>query len=142
MKIIKALTLIIVIFSAAFIFAQRSDGTGERWDKDNVVTLTGTVTDVNHPLASFKADDGTVYQIHMGPYWYWEENKYELKKDVKATIKAEVKGNDVYPWEIEQGGNKIYLADDNGVPKWSNGNCKGWKNGNGYNGKGRGNCRK
>ncbi|RPI17728.1 MAG: hypothetical protein EHM58_08190 [Ignavibacteriae bacterium] len=140
MNSIKAITLIMLVFSLSFIYAQRSGDKGERWDTDNVLTLTGTITDVNRPLSTFSADDGTVYQIHMGPFWYWEDNKYELKKDTKAVIKAEVKGNDIYPWEIEQDGNKMYFADENGVPKWSNGNGKGWKNGKGFNGNGKGKC--
>jgi hypothetical protein len=140
MKSIKAIALIIAIFTAAFVYAQRSDGTGERWDKDNVQTISGTITDIDRPLSSLQADDGTLYKIHMGPYWYWQENKYELKKDVKAVIKAEVKGNELYPWEIEQDGNKMYFADDNGVPKWSNGNGNCCRHRNGYNGKGKGNC--
>jgi hypothetical protein len=144
MKTLKLLSILVLIISITYIFSQRNNDKNERWDTDNPVTLNGTITEVDHPLAKFKSDNGTEYQVHMGPYWYWQDNKYELQKEVKAIIKAEVDGKDIYPWEIEQSGNKMYFTDDNGVPKWSKGNGKGngkgWKNGNGYNGKGKGKC--
>ena len=139
MKSIKIISLVLVLF-ISFAYSQRSDDKGERWDTDNVLTLIGTVTGIDHPLAEFKSDDGNTYQIHMGPYWYWKDNNYELKKDIKIQVKGEVKGSELYPWEIEQDGSKMYFADDNGVPKWSGSNNNGWKKGNGYKGNGRGKC--
>lgn len=140
MKTLKILSILIIILSITYIFSQRNSNKNERWDTDDPVTLSGTITEVNHPIAKFKADNGTEYQIHMGPYWYWQDNKFELQKDVNTVIKAEVEGNEMYPWQIEQSGNKMYFTDDNGVPKWSRGNGNGWKKGNGNNGKGRGKC--
>ena len=134
MKLYINITIALLLMSSV-IFAQRNTTTEQ-------ITVTGSVTEVNHPIAKFKADDGTIYDIHMGPYWYWMNKGYKLINET-ATIKGEVKTVDgvkeLYPNEIIQNGNTIKLADENGVPYWAgnkgkNGNGKGWRNGN------RGNC--
>ena len=146
----------VIIFIATTLFAQRSDSRGERWDTDNVQTISGTITSVNHPIAVIKSDNGTEYQIHMGPYWFWNQNNYKLLVDVSATIKGEVKtknnSNDIYPWDITQNGTTMKFADEKEVPNWSGGNVRGkgkgncfrngngWGRGNNCNGWGRGNC--
>ena len=151
MKVKLFLTLMIMFITAS-VFAQRT------LNPDNVKTINGTITSVNHPTAIFKADDGTEYELRMGPYWYWQNNKYTLT-NTSATVKGEVKEvndkNEIYPSEIEQSGSKIKLTDDKGFPLWlkdgkgwKKGNGKGWKKGNGKdwkkgNGKSRnrGQCR-
>lgn len=120
----------------------RSRGASERFDTDDVKTLNGTITNVNRPYATFKADDGKEYQVHMGPYWFWERHEYALKKNIKTTIKGEVedvKGTlHVYPWEVIQDGKTMTLADDDGVPAWA-GRRVGRSIGKGYGyGPGRG----
>jgi hypothetical protein len=92
---------------------------------------------VNHPIATFKSEDGIAYQIHMGPYWYWLNNGYKLNNET-ATIKGEVKTvngiNELYPIEVTQNGTTIKLTDDKGIPLWAgyNGNGRGNGRGNGY----------
>jgi len=122
--------IIVLVLIAGFAFAQRNTT-----DTFSPVTITGSVSEVNHPIATFKSDDGTLYQIHMGPYWYWLDNGYKLNNET-ATIKGEVKSvngvNELYPVEVTQNGNTIKLTDDKGVPLWAGYNGSG--NGRGYNG--------
>ncbi|MDZ7289693.1 MAG: hypothetical protein ONB44_10920 [candidate division KSB1 bacterium] len=116
-----------MLLSVSLVFAQagRSQGASERFDKDEVKTISGTITKVDHPYATLKAEDGKEYQVHMGPYWYWQREKYELKTNEKAQIKGEidnVKGTlHLYPWEIVQDGKTMKFADDDGVPDWAGG---------------------
>ena len=148
----KTLKLILAVFTLLFIAntapAQRSDGTtSEAYDVDNVQTVSGDITEVNHPIAKMKGDDGNEYEIHMGPFWYWNDNGYELKHQVRAQVRGEVKQvqgrYEFYPWEIVQDGKTMTFADDNGVPKWSKGNGKGkgYGHGKGNNGQGKGKCK-
>ena len=125
-------------------FAQRANN---QWSNENVQTISGTIYDNSRPTSYMKTDNGTYYKVHLGPIWYWSDNNYELLLSY-ATIKGNVKTINgdyhIYPFTIEQNGNKITLADDNGVPKWGNskGRGKGWRNGNGNgwrNGNGNGN---
>ncbi len=142
-SIIKAAA--IMIFAATVAVAQvgPSAGNSERFDSDDVKTITGMITRVDHPVATFKSDDGTEYRIHMGPFWFWENRDYSLKANTKATIKGEteiVKGtHHFYPWEIVQDGKTLTLADDDGVPSWAGKRGgRGYGKGNGI-GRGRGN---
>jgi hypothetical protein len=138
----KTLLLILTIsFLASTAFAQRAN---KQWGNENVQTISGIIYDNSRPTSYIKTDDGTYYKIHLGPIWYWNDNNYNLLLSF-AKIKGNVKTINgeyhLYPFTIEQDGNKIILADDNGVPKW--GNCKGrnngTQNGNGH-GRGNGNC--
>lgn len=134
MKIKTFITFVILLLVTTYTFAQRGNW---KWGNDNVQTISGTITDNARPCGFLKADDGKIYKIHLGPIWYWDQNEYSL-----ALTNAVIKGNvkeangeyDVYPYTITQNGKTMTFADDNGIPKWSNG--KG--NGNGY---GKGNCR-
>lgn len=118
-------TIVVALLSATLAFAQqgRSQGASERSDKDEVKTITGIVTKVDHPYATLKAEDGKEYQIHMGPLWYWQREKLELKPNVKAQIKGEVEEvknvYHVYLWEIIQDGKTMALADEDGMPNWA-----------------------
>jgi hypothetical protein len=149
MKTLKlALALLTLVFFSNIASAQRSDGkTSEYIDIDNVQTVSGEITDVSQPIAKMKGDDGNEYEIHMGPFWYWNDNGYKLQHQVRAQVRGEVKQNqgryEFYPWEIVQDGKTMTFADDNGVPKWSKKKGKGPGNGNGkgYNGRGKGKCR-
>jgi hypothetical protein len=116
-----------MLLSVSLVLAQegRSQGASERYDKDEAKTINGTITKVDHPYATFKADDGKEYQVQMGPLWYWQREKLELKQNVKAQIKGEVEevksAYHLYPWEIVQDGKTMALADEDGVPSWAGG---------------------
>lgn len=147
MKTLKiTLAFLILVLFSNIASAQRSDGkTSEYIDADNVQTISGEITDVNHPIAKMKGDDGNEYEIHMGPFWYWDDNGYKLQHQVRAQVRGEVKQvqgrYEFYPWEITQNGKSMTFADDNGVPKWSKKKGKGPGNGKGYHGHGKGKCR-
>jgi len=146
MKTLKiTLAFLTLLFFSNTATAQRSDGTSEYTDVDNVQTVSGEITEVDHPIAKMKGDDGNEYQIHMGPYWYWNENGFKLQHQVRAQIRGEVKQvqgrYEFYPWEIVQDGKTMTFADDNGVPKWSKKKGNGPGKGKGYNGRGKGNCK-
>lgn len=129
MKIRINIAVILLLF-AGIVLGQRNTNSFEP------VTITGSITEVNHPIAVFKADDGVVYQIHMGPYWYWLNNGYKLNNET-ATIKGEVKTlndvNELYPVEVTQNGNTIKLTDDKGVPLWASNFNNGYGRGYGRN---------
>jgi hypothetical protein len=121
-----------------------------QWGNDNVQTISGTITDNTRPCGFIKADDGKTYKVHMGPIWYWDQNNYALAL-TNATIKGNLKvvngENEIYPYVITQDSKTMTFTDDNGIPKWSQGNCTGngkgncWKNNNSNcNGRGNGNC--
>ncbi|MDI6780477.1 MAG: hypothetical protein QME25_09920 [Bacteroidota bacterium] len=63
--------------------------------------------------------------VHMGPQWYWEREKYQIKHNVKAQIKGEVKEvqgrYEFYPWEIVQDGKTMSFAGPDRKPNWSGG---------------------
>lgn len=134
----KLLVLAFVLVAVTLANAQVAN---RQWGNDNVQTITGTVTDNQRPSGSIKTSDGTEYVVHLGPVWFWNQSKYMLSL-AEATIKGNVKVLDgkshIYPFTIEQNGTKMVLADENGVPKWGNGNgwgkgngrVYGWKNGN------------
>ncbi|MCE1163773.1 MAG: hypothetical protein LWX07_00065 [Bacteroidetes bacterium] len=133
----KLFILAFVLFMASLANAQIAS---RQWGNDNVQTVTGTITDNQRPSVSLKTSDGTEYVVHLGPVWFWNQSKYMLSL-ADATIKGNVKildgKNHLYPFTIEQNGTKMVIADDNGVPKWSNGNGWGKGNGRGY---GKGGC--
>jgi hypothetical protein len=140
------LTLTILLL-AGTAFAQRAN---KQWSNENVQTISGTVTDNQRPSGLFKGTDGNEYIVHLGPVWYWNDNNFNLSL-TDATIKGNVKTikgeYHLYPFTIEQSGNQMTFADDNGIPKWGSnkGNKKGkgygWRNGN-CNGPGNGKCRR
>ncbi len=115
---------VLMLFSLLPAFAQtgKSSSSGNS-DKDGVMSVSGIITKVNHPYATLKAESGREYQIHMGPYWYWQREKFELKHNAKARVRGEVENVNgqyhFYPWEIAQDGKSISLADENGIPKWA-----------------------
>jgi hypothetical protein len=92
-------------------------------NKDGFMSVSGIITKVNHPYATLKDENGREYEIHLGPYWYWHREKFELKKNIKARVRGEVENVNgqyhFYPWEIAQDGKSISLADENGIPKWA-----------------------
>jgi hypothetical protein len=133
-----------LLFLTTIVYSQINSGVSY-----DPIVVSGKITDVNHPVATLKTDDGTIYTIRMGPYWFWSEKNYKLATDA-AVVKGETKVingvNMLYPSEITQNGNTIKLADEKGIPYWRNGSGNGNGNGRGYcrgngNGNGRGNGR-
>ena len=133
-NLILVLTFMLLTTAA---FAQRANN---QWSNENVQTISGTITDNQRPSGNLKTSDGTDYIVHLGPVWFWNDNNFTLSL-ADASIKGNVKTINgqchIYPFTIEQSGNKITLADDNGIPKW--GNNRSNSKGNCYC---KGNCRR
>ena len=97
-------------------------------DSDDMVTVKGTFTNVTRPNITLKAEDGSEYIIHLGPIWFWEENKYELTLNTNAEVYGKLKTGvkEIYAHKITMNGTEIKLVDDKGDPLW-------WKDGKGRN---------
>jgi hypothetical protein len=128
-RIIASIAVLLIAIAGVF------TGFTFGFSPNDVQTISGTITSVDHPIAKMKSDDGSEYTIYMGPYWFWRDNGYSLQTNANVQVKGEVKGNDLYPWEIIQDGKTMTFTDSQGIPKWSNGKCK-YRDGSGY---GRGN---
>ncbi|MCI0473217.1 MAG: hypothetical protein L0Y76_06520 [Ignavibacteria bacterium] len=104
----KKLILVLIFFAVSVSLAPA---------QNTVTTVTGTVTEVNHPTALLSAGDGTVYKMFLGPYWYWKNNGYNLLLE-QAAVSGVIKDKNIYPYEITQNGNTIKLKDENGIALW------------------------
>jgi len=87
----------------------------------DIVTLKGKITNVLKPLASFKADDGKEYKVHLGPIWYWNKENLDIKKgdvEITGTVEEDEGVLHFYPNKMVQGEVEIVLAAESGTPKW------------------------
>jgi len=112
-----------------------------QWQKGEAIQLKGELTMIARP-ATF-VTNGKTYKLHIGPNWYWNEQKLELKTGtLEVTGKMlEIDGAmNIFPASITQNGTKIVLTDDEGLPKWS-AQCKSKCKGQGQ-GKCQGKCKK
>jgi hypothetical protein len=120
--------LVLGIAGAGLILAQRAASPGERWDEDEVVTLEGTVTKIERPIASFDAH-GKVYTVHLGPSWFWRRHGYTLSRGDQVTITGEVsvegETSHLYLHALERADTAYRFADDDGVPLWAGGRGRG-----------------
>ena len=118
------IALIITLF-ASLSFAKISSNECRQFNSDDVMTLNGEFINIDRPNAKFISEDGTVYIVHLGPYWYWQQNDYEVTINMPAEIKGEVmrvNGQyELYPWVIIQDGVRMCFSDDRGIPNWSRG---------------------
>jgi hypothetical protein len=104
----KKIILLLVFFTVSVSLAAA---------QNTVTTVTGNVTEVNHPTALLNTGDGTAYKMFLGPYWYWKNNGYALLNE-QATVSGVIKNNNIYPYEITQAGKTIKLKNENGVALW------------------------
>ena len=113
----------LAIGAVSLVIAQgRSQGQGEAWDTDEVVTLDGVLTEVERPYATLKSGDVS-YVVHLGPPWYWDKTGYEVNAGDQVSINGQISrdGDEIhlYPHTIVSGDKTLRLADENGVPAWS-----------------------
>jgi hypothetical protein len=133
------LGIVLSLFLFNLSFAQKGRNIHSN-NKNEVVTIKGSVVSINHPIAVIKGDDGKSYELRLGPSWYWKQNKLEIKEKGNIEVKGELeKSNDkffIYPNSIIQDGKTITLTDNNGKPLWA-GNGKNKEKGmGGSHGKG------
>ena len=94
-----------------------------------VVDLKGKVIEVNLVEGnSFKieAQDGKVYEVEVGPPWFWKEKGIEIVEgnilDVKAIEKEDAHGGNYAAVEIKNlsTGETAFLRKPEGEPLWKN----------------------
>jgi hypothetical protein len=117
------LLVVLALGAASLVIAQgRSQGRGEAWDEDEVVTLDGVLTEVERPYATLESDEVS-YIVHLGPPWYWDKAGYEVKDGDEVSINGQLSrdGDEIhlYPHTIVRGDETLKLADESGVPVWS-----------------------
>ena len=122
----KSLILLIFIFFisiSAFPQNQNQEKNINRWTATKTITIEGEVVKVQHPLAELKASDGKTYTMRLGPLWFWNKNKYELKVGEKTEVKGSVAEENgklyLFPSTIIQNKTTITLTGDTGQPLWS-----------------------
>ncbi len=140
----KTLVLALIIaailaVSAAVVFPHpvwRDTGDQEQ-NKDERVTLEGTIIDTGRPTAALEVGDKE-YILHLGPLWHQERDEYPFKKDqaVKVTgVVEEIYGRlHIYPFTIESEGKSITLTDEDGIPVWAD--CHGYDSGHDWHDRG------
>jgi len=135
---VLALTIAAILIVSAAVVLSHSEWRStrsQRWDKDNLVTLEGKITDVGRPTATVKVGDEE-YILHLGPLWHQEEGEYSFEREqtVKVTgVVDEIYGRlHVYPHTIESEGKSITLVDENGVPH-GDGYCHEYGSSHGWN---------
>jgi len=91
------------------------------WGSGEVVTLEGTITEVDRPFATLESD-GETYAVHLGPIWYWESRGYALNPGDRVAIKGHAwkdgGATHVFPQTLTRSGETYTLADEDGVPQW------------------------
>ncbi len=107
---------------------------------NDIVTVKGEFTSITRPDVTLKDNSGTEYKIHLGPYWYWDDNGYSVSLSAETEIYGKLASgtNEIYAYTITQNGKTIKLVDDNNNPLWWN-SGKGRGDGNGW-GMGNKNC--
>jgi hypothetical protein len=126
--------LVLALVLSGVALAQRAGTAGERWDRDDVVTLEGRITDVARPFATLQADGGT-YRLHLGPQWYWDREGYEITTgdsvEVTGQIAREGDITHLYLHSMRRDGTTYRFATSDGVPLWSHGRGAGYGAGRG-----------
>lgn len=121
----KILGLLMIAVLTTLVFPQGQNNNINRWSGTSKVTVSGLVVKVNHPLAELKAADGKVYEMRLGPIWFWKNKNYELKSGEKAEVYGALKEDNgklyLFPYKITQAKNTIILSGDDGLPLWSKG---------------------
>jgi hypothetical protein len=105
---------------------------GRRYNPKTVTTVTGVVEEVGPgaPMGGFgpgsmltmRTRDGKQVRVHLGPVWFMEQSEFSLKPGEEVTLtgsQTEMGGKPVImAREVEAGGVRLMLRDENGVPAW------------------------
>lgn len=97
------------------------------------ITFEGTVVALTFPVATVKTDGGDYYIVRLGPWYYWKEKGFTLKKGEKIKITGFQNDDLVFPKTIETSSGTISLRDEKGYPLW--GSMRGprpWRGGRYY----------
>ncbi len=82
------------------------------------VIIKGQLIQVKHPIALVAGEDGRTYRVRLGPYWFWKEKGYRLKKGAKIRIIGIKQGVLIFPIVIETEKTRLLIRDECGLPLW------------------------
>lgn len=117
---------------------------GRIYDPSNLETVSGEVVSIDTftPISGMsqgmhlllRTDDGTTIPVHLGPYWYLENQDIAIEPNDKI----EVRGSRVnfagepaiIAAEVQKGDTTLRLRDESGFPMWSGWRNDNWRNGN------------
>lgn len=139
---ISTLGLLAVMMVSTVLYAEQEEGPPPPpWhgflSNAEKVKIDGDIVALTFPVATVKTDGGEYYIVKLGPWHYWKEKGYSLKKGDHVKIDGFKNDDLVFPKTIETSSGKITLRDDNGYPLWGRMRHHGHGFDPGY-GKGRG----
>jgi len=135
-SLVAILTVAVIMALSTTVPAQAGPGQSTerpRYDTKTETTISGVVQEVKEVVGAgqsrgihlFVKTSDAVVEVHVGPSWYLEQQKYVFTKgdQVKVTgCKAKISDNDVIlAREITKGENTWTLRDAQGIPRWSRG---------------------
>ncbi len=91
------------------------------------ITLYGEIVDVAFPVATLKTEDGKIYRMRLGPWWFWTEKNYTLQPGEWVEVNGFKSGDLIFPRIIKTANGTLRLRDRRGIPLWRKG--AGWGRG-------------
>ncbi|MCB1058753.1 MAG: hypothetical protein KDB65_00850 [Calditrichaeota bacterium] len=85
------------------------------------IRIEGYVESIRGQIAYVRDDCGTMFRVHLGPAWYWDDRDYRLYSGSYVSIVAWMDYEEDYCYAGEiRGRDFCYdLCDSNGFPRWS-----------------------
>jgi hypothetical protein len=50
------------------------------------INFSGKIQSISGQVATVNSDDGTIYKVHLGPRWYWQEKGYSLRSGIRVDV--------------------------------------------------------
>lgn len=105
------------------------DGLGPGVTEADVVNFEGAVTNIDN-LGSYPSSFTVADQtISTGPYWFWQEQSFDLQAGESVTIKGffcpNANSPHLVPISISKSGQVLTLRDETGRPLWQRGRRRG-----------------
>ncbi|SFM62879.1 hypothetical protein [Thermodesulforhabdus norvegica] len=133
------LLLALVPMSGAITYAEQEEGPPPPpWhgfmSNAREVTFEGSIVALTFPVATVKTDEGEYYIVRLGPWHYWQEKGFTLKKGERVKIRGFQNDDLVFPKTIETQSGTITLRDDKGYPLWGAMRGPGYRHGRHHGG--------
>ena len=135
---LPAVFVAVILVPAGLALGQDAGSPEPRTNREEIVTLEGTVTKSQGPFATVESG-GDNYILYLGPVCTQEARGYSLATGDRITVTGELfvygKTRHLDPHTLVVGGTTHVLADEAGVPAWGRGG-RGWNGpgGRGYRG--------
>ncbi|MDQ7032835.1 MAG: hypothetical protein Q9M37_09020 [Desulfonauticus sp.] len=84
----------------------------------SIEQFTGTLKTFLPPIGIIKTSDSKELYIRIGPWWFWQQQGYNLQVGEKLTISGYKWGNYIVPVKITTSKGTIVLRDQYGFPVW------------------------